>query len=82
MLTRRERNEPTTIGFHVDPRAREAGAHHGSTFLEHLAFRDAIRTGGKPLVSVEDGALAVAVGAAGEQSVRERRPVELAELGF
>jgi predicted dehydrogenase len=80
VLTRRERNEPTTIGFHVDPRAREAGAHHGSTFLEHLAFRDAIRANTKPLVSVEDGALAVAMGAAGERSAREKRPVELREL--
>ncbi len=82
VLTRRDRNEPAIVSFHVDPRAREAGAHHGSTFLEHVAFRDAIRAGGKPIVSVEDGALAVAVGAAGERSVRERRPVELAELGF
>jgi predicted dehydrogenase len=82
VLTRRDRNEPATIQFHVDPRAREAGAHHGSTFLEHLAFRDAIRSGAKPLVSVEDGALAVAVGAAGERSAIEKRPVELRELGF
>jgi myo-inositol 2-dehydrogenase/D-chiro-inositol 1-dehydrogenase len=80
VLTRRDRNEPTTIAFHVDPRAREAGAHHGSTLLEQLAFRDAIRAGGKPLVSVEDGALAVAVGAAGELSTREKRVVELTEL--
>jgi predicted dehydrogenase len=82
VLTRRDRNEPTTIAFQVDPRAREAGAHHGSTLLEHLAFRDAIRANGKPLVSVEDGALAVAVGAAGELSARERRVIELRELGF
>jgi predicted dehydrogenase len=47
-----------------------------------VAFRDAIRAGGRPLVSVEDGALAVAMGAAGERSARERRVVELAELGF
>jgi myo-inositol 2-dehydrogenase / D-chiro-inositol 1-dehydrogenase len=82
VLTRRDRNEPTTIRFQVDPRARESGAHHGSTLLEHLAFRDAIRSGGRPLVSVEDGALAVAVGSAAERSVKERRPVALRELGF
>ncbi|HTF34493.1 MAG TPA: Gfo/Idh/MocA family oxidoreductase [Myxococcota bacterium] len=82
VLTRRERNEPTTIRFQLDPRARESGAHHGSTLLEHLAFRDAIRSGGRPLVSVEDGALAVAVGSAAERSVKERRPVALRELGF
>jgi predicted dehydrogenase len=82
VLTRRDRNEPTTVNFPLDRHLAHAGAHHGSTFFEHLAFRDAIRSGGQPIVSVEDGALAVAVGAAAEQSVRERRPVELSELGF
>jgi predicted dehydrogenase len=82
VLTRRDRNEPTTISFPLAAGLAGAGAHHGSTFFEHLAFRDAIRSGGKPVVSVEDGALAVAIGAAGERSVRERRPVELRELGF
>jgi predicted dehydrogenase len=66
----------------MDGNLARAGAHHGSTFFEHLAFRDAIRSGGKPVVSVEDGALAVAMGAAGERSARMLRPVELAELGF
>jgi predicted dehydrogenase len=82
LLTRRERDEPTTIAFPVDAGLARAGAHHGSTFFEHLAFRDAIRQGGKPVVSVEDGALAVAMGAAGERSVREGRPVALRELGL
>ncbi len=82
VLTRRDRNEPTTIEFPLDRNLAHAGAHHGSTFFEHLAFRDAIRSGGRPIVSVEDGALAVAVGVAAEQSVRERRVVELSELGF
>lgn len=82
VLTRRDRDEPASIRFKVDPRAKEAGAHHGSTFLEHLAFLAAIRTGGKPIVSALDGALAVGVGAAGERSAREKRPVELSELGF
>lgn len=81
-ITRRDRNEPTAITFPMDGNLARAGAHHGSTFFEHLAFRDAIRSGGKPVVSVEDGALAVAMGAAGERSARMLRPVELAELGF
>jgi predicted dehydrogenase len=82
VLTRRDRDEPSTVEFKVDPRARLLGAHHGSTFLEHLAFRDAIRSGGRPIVGAADGALAVAVGVAGERSAKERRPVELKELGF
>jgi predicted dehydrogenase len=82
VLTRRDRNEPTTIAFPIDRGLAHAGAHHGSTFFEHLAFRDAVRSGGKPIVSVEDGALAVAVGAAAERSCREKRPVALAETGL
>lgn len=82
VLTRRDRDEPATVEFRVDPRAQVLGSHHGSTFFEHLALRDAIRSGGRPLVSAADGALAVAVGVAGERSARERRPVALGELGF
>jgi predicted dehydrogenase len=82
LLTRRDRNEPARVRFPIDRNLAHAGAHHGSTFFEHVAFRDAMRSGGKPVVSVEDGALAVAVGAAGERSARIGRPVELSELGF
>jgi predicted dehydrogenase len=82
VLTRRDRDEPATIAFKLDARARGVGAHHGSTLGEHLAFAAAIRSGGKPAVSAADGALAVAVGIAAERSVRERRAVELGELGF
>jgi len=82
VLTRRDRNEPATITFQVTGAVAHAGAHHGSTFFEHVAFRDAVRAGGRPLVSVEDGALAVAVGAAAERSAKTHRPVELRELGL
>ena len=78
----RDGTTPRRERFDVDAQIKGAGAHHGSTYFEHLAFQDAIRTGGQPAVTVEDGALAVAVGAAAERSIRERRPVELSELGF
>jgi predicted dehydrogenase len=82
VLTRRDRDEPATIRFAVDRRALEAGAHHGSTWVQHMAFLEALRSGGPPAVTAADGALAVAVGAAAERSVRETRPVELRELGY
>ncbi|CAG0965520.1 myo-inositol 2-dehydrogenase / D-chiro-inositol 1-dehydrogenase [Myxococcaceae bacterium] len=82
VLTRRDRNEPTTVEFPIDRNLAHAGAHHGSTFFEHVAFRDAVRSGGRPIVSVEDGALAVAVGAAAERSCREKRPVSIEEMGL
>jgi myo-inositol 2-dehydrogenase / D-chiro-inositol 1-dehydrogenase len=59
-----------------------AGHHHGSTYYQHLAFLKALREGGPPEVSARDGLLAVAIGVAAEKSIRERRPVDMAELGF
>lgn len=81
-LCRRDGSPHERRDFALDPAVQQAGAHQGSTYFEHLAFIDAVRNGGRPVVTVEDGALAVAVGAAAEQSIRERRPVELRELGF
>jgi myo-inositol 2-dehydrogenase / D-chiro-inositol 1-dehydrogenase len=57
------------------------GAHHGASFLEHAAFRDAIRSGGAPKVTVDDGVLSVAMGVAAHRSIDEGRPVTLAEVG-
>jgi myo-inositol 2-dehydrogenase / D-chiro-inositol 1-dehydrogenase len=82
VLSRRDGSERQTRTFDLDPRIQTAGSHHGATYFEHLAFIEAIRTGGKPAVSAADGALAVGVGAAGERSMQEGRPVMLRELGF
>ncbi len=56
------------------------GYHHGSSYLEHVAFLDAVRSGSEPAVSVEDGLWSVAVGVAAHRSIEERRPVEMAEV--
>jgi myo-inositol 2-dehydrogenase/D-chiro-inositol 1-dehydrogenase len=82
VVCRRDGSAPRTQRFDVDPAVQHAGAHHGATYFEHVAFQEAIRSGGAPAVSAADGALAVAVGAAAEQSIRQGRPVELRELGF
>ncbi|MGH0033284.1 MAG: Gfo/Idh/MocA family protein [Myxococcota bacterium] len=66
----------------VDERILAAGGHHGSTYYQHLAFLEAIRSGGPAPVSVRDGLLAVAMGIAGERSVQEGRPIALEELGL
>ena len=63
-----------------DDRVAHTGLHHGSSYLEHLGLLEAIRTGGEPEVTMEDGLLAVAVGAAAHRSIDEGRPVEVAEL--
>jgi myo-inositol 2-dehydrogenase / D-chiro-inositol 1-dehydrogenase len=56
------------------------GLHHGSSFIEHERFRDAIRSGGRPEVTVEDGLWSVAAGVAAHRSIELERPVELAEV--
>jgi len=57
-----------------------AGYHHGSSYLEHVDFADAIRNNTAPKVDVIDGLWSVAIGEAAHRSIDERRPVDLAEL--
>jgi len=64
----------------VDEAALKAGSHHGSTFYQHQAFAQAIRTGHPPLVSAQDGLMAVVMGAAAERSAAEKRAVSIAEM--
>jgi len=66
----------------VDPTAMKAGTHHGSTFYEHQRFIAAVRGEGPVEVTAHDGLMAVAIGTAAEISAREKRVVEMAELGF
>jgi myo-inositol 2-dehydrogenase / D-chiro-inositol 1-dehydrogenase len=63
-----------------DPRVKHGGFHHGSSYLEHLAFVEAIRSGSTPEVKVADGLWSVVVGLAAHRSIDERRPVEIDEF--
>ncbi|CAN5411281.1 Gfo/Idh/MocA family oxidoreductase [soil metagenome] len=74
-------------GLHVvtersvdDPNIKHRGLHHGSSYLEHLAFLDAIRTGGSAAVTLTDGLWSVIVGQAAHLSIEEGRVVEVSEL--
>ncbi|NOX28765.1 MAG: Gfo/Idh/MocA family oxidoreductase [Actinobacteria bacterium] len=64
----------------ADERIAYEGLHDGSSYLEHLRFRDAIRTGGAADVTLNDGLLSVAIGVAAHRSIDEGRPVELSEF--
>ena len=64
----------------ADDRIGYEGFHHGSSYLEHLLFCDAIRAGGVPAVTLDDGMWAVAIGAAAHRSIELGRPVDLAEV--
>ena len=66
----------------VDPAALKAGTHHGSTFYQHQRFIAAVRGENPVEVTAHDGLMAVAIGAAAEISAREKRVVEMSELGF
>lgn len=65
----------------ADPRIAHAGFHHGASYLEHLGFVRAIRSGEKPEVTVVDGLRSVAIGLAAHRSIDEGRVVEISEIG-
>lgn len=66
----------------VDPVAMAAGSHYGATYYQHAAFARAVRGEGAVEVTALDGLRAVAIGQAAERSAREKRVVEMAELGL
>ncbi len=72
--------ERTHVG--VDAAALAAGSHYGSTFYEHQKFYSAIAHAAPVEVTAHDGLMAVAIGTAAEISAREKRVVEMSELGF
>jgi predicted dehydrogenase len=63
-----------------NPLVRYEGHHHGSSYLEHLDFIEACRTGAGAGVDLEDGLLSVAIGVAAQRSIEEGRPVLLDEV--
>lgn len=63
-----------------DARVAHEGFHHGSSYLEHLDFLEAVRTGGPPAVDPEDGLRSVAMGVAAQRSIDEGAPVRLDDV--
>jgi predicted dehydrogenase len=64
----------------MDPRIKYQGHHHGSSYLEHLDFIEACRTGSSPSVDLRDGLLSVAMGVAAHKSIDEGRVVQMSEV--
>ncbi len=73
---------PERMHIAVDQAVLDAGSHHGSEYYQHLAFRAAACGDAPVLVTADDGLRAVAIGVAAEISAREKRVVEMEELGF
>lgn len=81
-LSPRGEKNPRRRKVHVDEKALAAGDHHGSTYYQHLRFRDAILGDGDVEVTMEDGLKAVVIGLAAEISAREKRAVEIEGLAI
>lgn len=64
----------------TDDRIRYEGFHHGASYLEHVDFLDAIRSGRPPAVGPEDGLWSVATGLAAHRSIEAGRWVTLQEV--
>ncbi|MEI8049893.1 MAG: Gfo/Idh/MocA family oxidoreductase [Actinomycetes bacterium] len=73
-------HDGVTSSIITDDRVAHEGLHHGSSYLEHLDFLEAVRTRSEPLVGVADGLRSVAVGVAAQRSLTEHRVVELVEV--
>ncbi|MFM7899766.1 MAG: Gfo/Idh/MocA family oxidoreductase, partial [Actinomycetota bacterium] len=63
---------PTAVHAH--------GAHHGSSWREHVAMQAAIRNGASAEVTLHDGLMSVAIGEAAHRSIAEGRPVAMSEV--
>lgn len=82
VISNRESKQVVTEDIEVDHAVLAAGDHHGSTFYQHQAFLDLVRTGnGKAEVSLEDGLWSVLVGECAELSWRTGKSVEIPTAG-
>ena len=63
-----------------DPTIEHRGMHHGASYLEHVAFRDAILAGAPAAVTLHDGLMSVAIGEAAHRSIDLGRPVAMQEV--
>jgi hypothetical protein len=61
----------------VDPTLLEAGDHNGSTFYQHARFLELVRNGGVPEVSLHDGAWAVRLGIAAQESAQNHSVIDV-----
>ena len=62
----------------VDPTLLAAGDHNGSTFYQHERFANVVRGHGHVEVSLDDGAKAVAIGLAAQESAATGTAISLA----
>lgn len=77
VLSPRSPKGPVVRDIPVDPDLLEAGDHNGSTFYQHERFNAVVRGEGRVEVTLTDGAKAVEMGLAAQQSAVEGRSISL-----
>jgi predicted dehydrogenase len=77
IVSPRDPKGPMELDIPVDEDLLEAGDHNGATFYQHQLFLEAIRQGRQPAVSLADGAMAVQMGMAAQESARTGQAVEI-----
>ncbi|NND90008.1 MAG: Gfo/Idh/MocA family oxidoreductase [Granulosicoccus sp.] len=73
----RDQSTPQVDSIVLDPSLAAAGDHHGSTYYQHLRFARAVAGDSLVEVTARDGAIAVQMGVAAQESIRTGRAVEL-----
>ncbi len=68
VISPRDKSGQIEIEIPVDSELGIAGDHHGSTYFQHLAFLEMLKSGGAPEVSLNDGWLAVQMGMAAQSA--------------
>lgn len=77
VVSPRDPRGPRSFDIPVDPTLLAAGDHNGSTFFQHQRFNDVVRGIGRVEVTALDGAKAVAMGIAAQQSAQSGQAVLL-----
>lgn len=78
---RRDGRGPQRVEVTTPAEVAYTGFHSGSSFLEHVRFIDAVRSGRPAEVTADDGLWSVAMGVAAHRSIDEGRVVHLDEAG-
>ncbi|MEP3297451.1 MAG: Gfo/Idh/MocA family oxidoreductase [Pseudoruegeria sp.] len=68
---------PKVLDIPVDPELLDAGDHNGSTYYQHQKFHAVVREGVQPEVTLRDGAMAVRIGLAAQESARTGQSVKI-----
>jgi predicted dehydrogenase len=56
------------------------GFHHGASYIEHMQLQEAVRSGSKAEVGLQEGLWSVAIGQAAHMSIEEGRLVQISEV--